>query len=170
MVSLMAIIQGTPDWIIYYMISQYVVLGIAGGYWVWKTRFKIGFEARFLRKELSGYVLVGTKEFNSKDELISYKDKKFKVDLEKLGYRQRGFQYLYYDYDNGNLLTFGGEKEVLDPYDAGLFLASGILQRILAIFKGVGMFPIVVISLIVVFCVLCFSLGVLSSPYILGVA
>lgn len=158
---------GVADWVIWYMISQYVGLGLAGGYLLYKKRFKIGFKAVFLRKEKTGWCVVGSKEFKAKDETIKFHKKNFSVDLEQLSYRERGYQYLYIDFEEGTLLTFGGECAGIDPMDADLFLSSGIINRIVAGLKGVSMFSFIILVIMAVVAVLCFFIGLLSSSYLL---
>ena len=160
---------GVADWVIWYMISQYVGLGVFGGYLLYRKRFKIGYEAVFLRKDVSGWVEVGSKEFKSKDETVRYKKKNFSVDLKKLSYRKHGWQYLYFDFKTGDLLTFGGKKTGMSPRDADLFLESGIIGRIVAGLKKVGMVGYTFIAIMIVMCLLCFFIGLLLSPYVLPV-
>lgn len=59
-------IAGVPDWIIYYMIFNYVGLAVVGGYLLYRTKFKIGFLAVFVRKghgsrrDLPTWIIDGT--------------------------------------------------------------------------------------------------------------
>jgi hypothetical protein len=160
---------GVADWVIWYIISQYVGLGVVGGYLVYKTRFKIGFKAVFLRKDVAGWYVIGEKEFKANADTVNFNKKDFGVKLEKLSYRKHGFQYLYFDFDTGDLLCFGGVHTGIDPKDADLFLSSGIIQRIIMGLKGVGMFTLGLVVVMVVVAVLCFVVGLFVSPYVLPV-
>ena len=160
---------GVADWVIWYLISQYVGLAVFGGYLLYKRRFKIGFKAVFLRKEATGWVIVGSKEFKAKDKTVKYgKKKAFKINLKKVTYRERGYQNVYFDYDKGDHLTFK-TSDGLDPIDAGMFLAQGVMERIVDRMKTAGIYNFVLIVITVVLAVMCFFIGLLLSPYVLPV-
>lgn len=144
---------GVPDWVIWYTISQYVGLALFGGYWIYKTRFKIGFKAVFVRKVGQesealldpidieyGYAMaakgewqvVGSKEFKATAGNISFRKKSFTPNLEAVAYRKHGFQILVFDYDSGSCLTFGGEVKNVEPEYAERHLTSGALREFLS--------------------------------------
>jgi hypothetical protein len=113
------------------------------------------------------WTVIGSKEFKGRDELVSFHKKSFKVDLSCIGFRAFGFSELFFDYESGDLLTFGGEKSSLSPADADIFLGGGIVQRILASLKTMGAFNLIVIAILIGVAGLCFALGLFTSPYIL---
>lgn len=143
---------GVADWLIWYMISQYVGLAVVAVYLLYKTRFKIGFKAVFLRKvgvskdsksedtavRVGDYQVVGEKEFKSTDKSISFRKGSFSPDLEHIAYRKHGFQYVFFDFDTGSLLTFGGEFEGVDAPFAERHLRAGVLREFLL---GAGSLP-----------------------------
>lgn len=180
---------GVADWVIWYTIAQYVGLLVIGGYLLYKTRFKIGFKAVFLRRvgvgerlegvELDpvdvayGYVsdkrgeyqFVGEKEFKSTDKVVSFKGGSFSPDLEFMTYRKFGFQYLFFDFDSGALLNFGGELKGVDPRYAQRHLKSGVLERFLI---GAGALPKMFWVLFVV-CVVAVGVSTGIGGYLYGV-
>lgn len=161
---------GVADWLVWYMISQYVALVIFGVYLLYTTRLKIGFKAVFVRRaskegsDLSdidieygysssgsgSYMVVGEKGFKPTDESVSFKKKTFVLDLGYSGYRKFGYTYYFFDFDEGSSLVFGGEKEGVDAELIDIFTNSGVIAQLVRGIRGIEPMMLAMIIIAVV--------------------
>lgn len=179
---------GVADWLVWYMIAQYVGMGVLGGYIVYATRFKIGYRAVFLRRvgakgevsELNPidveygykggvvgggqYQFVGDKDFRATAKEIRFRGGTFAPDLERVSYRKFGYQFLFFDFDSGSLLNFGGEFQNVDPDFAERHLTGNVVKNFLLLSSGM---PRVVLFALV-FAVVATGVAAGVGGYLLG--
>jgi hypothetical protein len=84
------------------------------------------------------YIWVGDKDFCATAKEVSFRKKTFFPDLSCLAFRKYGAHLLYFDFDSGSLLTFGGEVRSVEPNFAERHLRSGVLAKFLL---EAGMMP-----------------------------
>jgi hypothetical protein len=183
---------GVADWVIWYMIFEYVGLGVVVVYWLYRSRFKIGCKAVFVRRsgekvvegeavELdpidveygyslpeqvrSGeYVVVGEVEFKPTAVSVRFRKRTFMVDLAYVAFRKFGFTYFLFDWDLGASLRFGGEKVGVDAEVVDLFTESGVIAQLVARVKGIDRMMLALIIVVIV----AIGVGAGLGGYLLG--
>lgn len=150
---------GVADWVVYYMIMNYVGLAIFGVYLLYRSRFKIAFLAVFYRKGSKGspaggyrlvrddnknvvdvemdvggeseYVYVGEKEFKKTDLSVEFGKRTFTINMEAPCYRKYGYTMYAFDVERGDTLRFGDQIKSMSPLVAQRHLKHQLFQRIL---------------------------------------
>lgn len=151
------------DWYFWMVVALFGGSVAALGYWYYYSRLKIGCKAVFSRLVNSEVKLVngknqffggvrrviGERAFDVRMEDVKFRGRTFKLNLKKPSIQKFGWTYYDIDFDTGDVLTYGGVYESLDPADTEKYLNDGLIRRVVRA-GGVGILSPMVVAILVV--------------------
>lgn len=161
------------DWFIYVILAEYVGLFIGVFVWVYRTKLRTIFEARFYRR-LSGhdhsdcvYTLVGTKEFKKSDKIVTFKKMTFPVNLQRIAFTDRRKTVICYDIDRNDVIHFGGVRFIGNTSDVNAVMESGFVEKVVEEATGLSKVMILMLVMALGIGACLFVVGLFVSPYVL---